>query len=343
MERLAKNLLQNLPAGRRAAGQKWYDYLKRELAPLEDYLKSAVSSDDALIEASCLALLEAGGKRIRPGFAYLAGRLFGADLTDMLPLLAALELIHTGSLVHDDIIDDAKMRRGKPTVSFIHGGAAALYVGDFLIGRALELVSVCKNQRINRSLNRTVLQMCRGELVQARDLFRVEQSLRAYFVRIRCKTALLFAGSCECGALQAGAAEEQIDAMWRFGYRLGMAFQIIDDLLDLLADEKTLGKPAGNDLKQGNLTLPVLFALQDDDGKLAEAIGSIKNGAAGAAEYALGLVRASGGAAKAQATARRFLDAAAAELRFLPQSAELSLLSAVITDFGSRLNSLCAD
>lgn len=325
------------------AGQKWHEKLLREMAPLEDYMVRAVASDDALTEAAAVSLIKAGGKRIRPGFAYLAGRLFGAELTDMLPLLAALELIHTGSLVHDDIIDGAKLRRGRPTTAFVHGDAAALYVGDFLIGRALEQMALCRNQRVNYSINRTVLQMCRGEFRQEGDFFRVEQGLHTYFVRIRCKTALLFAGSCECGAALAGAADEQVDALWRFGYRLGMAFQIIDDLLDLTSDEQTLGKPAGNDLKQGNLTLPVLYALRGANAEpLREAIRAIRDGNLSELPHALELVRASDGVGQAADVARRFLDEAAEDLSVLPKSREKQLLAAAMGDFGGKLKKLKA-
>lgn len=320
------------------AGQKWHERLLKDMAPLEDYMVRAVASDDALTEAAATSLIKAGGKRIRPGFAYLAGRLFGAELTDMLPLLAALELVHTGSLVHDDIIDGAKLRRGRPTTAFVHGGAAALYVGDFLIGRALEQMALCQNERINYSINRTVLQMCRGEFRQERDFFNTEQGLHTYFVRIRCKTALLFAGSCECGAAFAGADEAQVDALWRFGYRLGMAFQIIDDLLDLTADEKTLGKPCGNDLKQGNLTLPVLFALREAEGeRLAAVIRAVQAGADDALPEALAMVRKSGGVREAAQVARRFLDEAAGDLAGLPKSRERELLAAAMADFGGKL------
>lgn len=319
-------------------GQKWHERMKSELEPLEDYLLRAVASDDALMESASQSLIEAGGKRIRPGFAYLSGRLFGAELTDMLPLLAALELIHTASLVHDDIIDRAKLRRGRPTTAFVYGGSAALYVGDYLIGRALEQMALCQNPRINMSINRTVLQMCRGEFRQEGDFFRTEQGMHSYFVRIRCKTALLFAGSFECGAAFAGASEEQVDSLWRFGYRLGMAFQIIDDLLDLTSDEKTLGKPAGNDLKQGNLTLPVLFALREVGGdELAALIIRVKDGDMAAWEQALATVRKSGGVQASVKVARRFLDEAAAELDGLPDSYERRELLAALNDFGARL------
>lgn len=320
------------------AGQRWHERMKAELAPLEDYLLRAVASEDAQMESAARSLIEAGGKRIRPGFAYLSGRLFGAELTDMLPLLAALELIHTASLVHDDIVDGAKLRRGRPTTAFVYGGAAALYVGDFLIGRALEQMALCENPRINLSINRTVLQMCRGEFRQERDFFRPEQGAHSYFVRIRCKTALLFAGSFECGAAFAGADEAQVDSLWRFGYRLGMAFQIIDDLLDLTSDEKTLGKPAGNDLKQGNLTLPVLFALREPCGEeLSVMIQRIADGDATALERALQLVRQSDGVRAAALVARRFLDEAAQELFVLPESRERRELAAALDEFGAKL------
>ncbi len=325
----------------RKAADDWQQWLKQELAPLEDYLRSAVNSDDTLIQSAALSLIEAGGKRLRPALAYLAGRIYGADWEQMLPLLAALELIHTGSLVHDDVIDKASLRRGRPTVSFVHGGAAALYVGDFLIGRSLELVAVYQNPRIDRALNRTVLQMCRGELNQERDFFRLSQGTLAYFYRIRCKTALLFAGSLECGAALAGAAETAVDGCWRLGYNLGLAFQIIDDLLDLLADEQMTGKPAGNDLKQGNLTLPVLLALREPGADhLATAILGIRKDKPGALAEALRLVRESDGGAHAAGVARRLLERAGQECRKLPACREREHLAGALHSFDKQLAQL---
>jgi heptaprenyl diphosphate synthase len=323
---------------------KWHKLIGRELACLESYLVEAINSEDALIQSSALGLIEAGGKRIRPAFAYLSACIWGGSLDELLPLLAALELIHTGSLVHDDIIDKAAMRRGRPTVSFVHGDAAALYVGDYLIGRALELVSVYQNERVDLSLNRTVLQMCVGELRQERDFFRLEQSYRDYFHRIARKTALLFAGSCECGAELAGAGEENVDSMRRFGYNLGMAFQIIDDMLDLAADEEQLGKPTGNDLKQGNLSLPVLYALKESDAadKLTARILSLQAGDMSAVSQALLLVRNSGGLQFAAEIANRYLDRAAAELKFWQDCREKKILADAMEDFRRQTEKLTA-
>lgn len=338
---MAVDITQKVTAKNRAKAAKWQQLVQRELSCLEDYLKNSLNSEDTLIQTAALGLIEAGGKRIRPAFAYLAGRIWGADRDSMLPLLAALELIHTGSLVHDDIIDRATLRRGKPTVSYVHGPAAALYVGDFLIGRALELVSAYQNERVDMSLNLTVLQMCLGELKQEKDFFRLSQTPHDYFGRIRRKTALLFAGSCECGAALAGATDEQVNALWRFGYNLGLAFQIIDDLLDLLADEETIGKPAGNDLRQGNLSLPVILALREAEGEeLAAAIRGIEQGEAEALPRALELVRKSAGIKMAAQTARRFLDKAAVDLQPLPNCREKQALSSAMQDFIAEIDRL---
>lgn len=327
-----KKLLKNLEKNRlqKAMGQ--------ELAFLEDYLRGCISSEDALIQKSALGLIEAGGKRLRPALSYLAARLWGAKKEDLLPLLAALELIHTGSLVHDDIIDKAALRRGRPTVSFLHGEQAALYVGDYLIGRAMELVAVYRSEPVYLSLNRTILQMCRGELKQERDFFRLEQGYLDYLTRIRCKTALLFAGSCECGALLAGAVEARVAALKRWGYNIGMAFQMIDDLLDLTAAAEKLGKPTGNDLRQGNLSWAVLYALRSEAGaRLSELIRQLAKGHDEALPEALALVRDSGGLAAAAELAGRYLDKANIELPKLPDCRELRILADLTADFRIQL------
>lgn len=347
MSKLINKKMSKSVAGRgklRKLEQKWQTVIKEELAYLEDYLRESITSDDTMLQTAALSLIEAGGKRLRPALAYLSARLWGAELDDLLPLLAALELIHTGSLVHDDIIDNARLRRGKPTVSYVHGNAAALYVGDYLIGRALELVAVYQNERLNLSLNRTVLQMCLGELRQDKDFFRQDQSYWDYFRRIRCKTALLFAGSCECGALLANADKRGVDSLWRWGYNLGMAFQIIDDLLDLAADEAELGKPTGNDLQQGNLSLAVLFALRQRENpdlqELPNLIERLKHKDLQALPGAMELVRQSGGLAFAGSVAASFLHKCQQDQRLWPSSREKTILGEVLGGFQRHIDCL---
>lgn len=324
---------------------KWRRIVKQELGCLQGYLRESITSEDTLLQNAALGLIDAGGKRLRPALAYLAARLWKARVEDLLPLLAALELIHTGSLVHDDIIDEASLRRGQPTVSCVYGDASALYVGDYLIGRAMELIAVYQEERLDLSLNRTVLQMCLGELRQERDFFRQEQCYRDYFNRIRRKTALLFAGSCECGAILAKAPDGDVDSLWRWGYNLGMSFQIIDDMLDLVADEKTLGKPTGNDLRQGNLSLAVLYALRQKDGAaavLAQYIEALRQGDEAVLPRALELVRQSGGLCFAAETANRFLQNCEREQCRWPDTAGYirQALDEVIQEFRLQMQGL---
>lgn len=327
---------------------KWRRIVKQELGCLEGYLREVITSEDVVLKNAALGLIEAGGKRLRPALAYLAARLWEARVEDLLPLLAALELIHTGSLVHDDIIDEAKLRRGQPTVNHVYGDSAALYVGDYLIGRAMELIAVCQDERLDLSLNRTILQMCLGELKQERDFFRQEQSYRDYFNRIRRKTALLFAGSCECGAILAKAPTAGVDSLWRWGYNLGLAFQIIDDMLDLTADEKTLGKPTGNDLRQGNLSLAVLYAIRQGDEAaacLAENINALQKGNETVLPQALTLVRQSGGLRFAAQTANRFLQNCEREQKNWPNPAGYirQALAEVLQEFREQMQKLAGD
>lgn len=330
--------------------RKWHEVIRGELGCFEDYLLETVTTDDAMLAGAARGLIAAGGKRIRPAFAWMAAQFVGGSreqkLEELMPLLAALELVHTASLVHDDIIDRASMRRGKPTVNFVHGDAAALYVGDYLIGRALELVAQYHNKRVNTSLNHTIWQMCIGELRQGNDFFRLAQTYRDYFYRIRRKTALLFAGSCECGAELAGLTDDAIDTLWRFGYDLGMAFQIIDDMLDLCAGEDELGKPAANDLRQGNLSLAVLYVLREtpDAGRMAECVRVLQNGAPeerdAALAEALMLVRRAGGLGFAAAMAEKFLLRAESELMKLPDIRERAMLLDIMQEFHGQAQKL---
>lgn len=364
----------NNPAIKKVLHRKWHEVIRGELGCFEDYLLDSVMADDSFAAVAAQGLISAGGKRIRPAFAWMAA-CFGEGerrekLERLMPLLAALELVHTASLVHDDIIDRANVRRGKPTVNFVHGDAAALYVGDYLIGRALELVAPYQNRRVNDSINHTVWQMCVGELRQGADFFRLEQGYRDYFYRIRRKTALLFAGSCECGAEVAGLDREKIDTLWRFGYDLGMAFQIIDDMLDLCGDQDELGKPAANDLRQGNLSLAVLYVLRGGASENTEKMLSAEKNAAELAdcirilqgnlseenaadnnaekselkEAALGralmLVRLGGGLRFAAEVAEKFLLRAEGELYSLPDIRERALLLDVMREFHGQAQRL---
>ena len=237
--------------------------MKSDIEIIEKELEKALNSSSHLLNDASLHLLQAGGKRIRPVFVLLSAKFGDYDIEQMKNIAVPLELIHMASLVHDDVIDDSNMRRGRRTVKSQWNNRVAMYTGDFIFARALEYVTVIKNPRAHQILARTMVEICNGEVIQIEDKFRIDQNIKDYFRRIKRKTALLIESSCELGAVVSGVDEKNIRHLKRYGYFVGMSFQIIDDILDFTATDKDLGKPAGSDLLQGNITLPILL-MKDD-------------------------------------------------------------------------------
>jgi len=307
-----------------------YASLKPELDRIEEELERSIRSDLPLLSETSLHLLQAGGKRIRPVFVLLAGRFGKRDPEKIIRVAVALELIHMASLVHDDVIDDANIRRGRLTVRSRWDNRIAMYTGDYIYAKALTVIGSLEQPRIHQVLSGAMVQMCIGEIEQIRDFFNTGQSIRRYLRRIRRKTALLIAVSCLLGALAAEAPPAAAAALYRYGYNAGMAFQITDDLLDLLGSEAVTGKPPGSDLRQGNLTLPVLYALQESgirEPLLAE-IGRIKE-SGGDVAAAIRLVRQSSGIRRAEALADRYVDKALTALKRLPEGPAREQLSEI--------------
>jgi heptaprenyl diphosphate synthase len=240
---------------------KIYIKLKKDLAYLEEQLEATIRSDHLLMDQTSSHQLKAGGKRIRPVFVLLSGQFGNYDLERIKKVAVPLELIHMATLVHDDVIDDAQIRRGQPTVKAKWDNRIAMYTGDYIFSKSLQMVSTFQNPKAHRILSKAITEMCLGELDQLHDFYRWDQTFRDYLRRIKRKTALLIAVSCELGALAANVSPERASHLYRYGYFVGMAFQIVDDILDIIGTEKQLGKPAGSDLRQGNITLPVLYAM----------------------------------------------------------------------------------
>ena len=243
-----------------------YGFLRKDLQEVEDNLAKMVDAEHPILREASLQLLRAGGKRIRPVFVLLSAH-FG-DYTkykeEVKAVAVALELIHMATLVHDDVVDDAELRRGKPTIKHTYGNRVAMYTGDYILARALELITVVEDPNIHRSLSKTLVQVVEGEIDQIEDKFNLEQNLRDYLRRIKRKTALLIATSCKLGAIAARTTPKEANQLYRYGYNVGMSFQIIDDILDFTSSPEELGKPTGSDLLQGNITLPVLYAMEDE-------------------------------------------------------------------------------
>lgn len=237
-----------------------YFQLKADIDEIEKQLDDTIRSQEHLLEETSSHILKAGGKRIRPIFVLLSGKFGHYDLSRLIKVAVPLEMIHMATLVHDDVIDDADKRRGISTVKSKWDNKLAMYTGDFLFSKALSFLTDLKEPRLHQVLSRAIMEMCIGEIEQVRDIHQWDVGLRPYLRRIKRKTALLISVSCELGAIAGKADPQTVYALRRYGYDVGMAFQITDDILDFTSTEKKLGKPAGSDMKQGNITLPALYA-----------------------------------------------------------------------------------
>lgn len=264
-----------------------------------------------------LHTLQAGGKRIRPVFVLLAGKFGQYDINVMKNVAVALELIHMASLVHDDVIDDADLRRGQPTVKAKWDNKTAMYTGDFIFALSLELMSDIKKYLAHKILANTIVEVTVGEIQQIKDKYRFDQNLRDYLRRIKRKTALLISASCQLGAIAAEVEESVHKKLYLFGYYVGMAFQITDDILDFTSSEEELGKPAGSDLLQGNITAPALYAMEDE-GIRSEIEKVHVDMEPVQIQKIISLIKNSGAIEKSIALSDMYLDKALAVLEDLP-------------------------
>lgn len=239
-----------------------YGPVQPDLQRVEATLGALKETDFPALAQMLSHVLAGEGKRMRPALALLAGHYAHYDLEQLVPLAASVELLHTATLVHDDVIDVATTRRGRATANSIYANAASVMLGDFMFAHAADLVARTGNVRVIRLFSRTLMQMATGELDQDVSAFDWSRGVRDYFRRIAGKTASLLATACEGGAIISGAPEPWIQALRDYGQNLGMAFQIVDDVLDFTGDEATMGKPVGSDLMQGTLTLPSLLVIE---------------------------------------------------------------------------------
>ncbi|HNS01499.1 MAG TPA: polyprenyl synthetase family protein [Anaerolineae bacterium] len=208
-------------------------------------------------------LLASGGKRLRPALALLVSRLYPqAELERVISLAAAVEMLHSATLVHDDVIDGSLLRRGQATLNASWSQGATILAGDFVFARAAFFAAETDNIRVMKIFSQTLMTIVEGELRQLYALRHWSQPRDAYYQRIYGKTAALFAAATEAAAVLGHAPEEQIDLLRDYGYNVGMAFQIMDDILDFVGDPGKVGKPVGGDLRQGAVTLPVFHYLQ---------------------------------------------------------------------------------
>jgi geranylgeranyl pyrophosphate synthase len=236
-----------------------YAPINEDLARVDEALRSVSQVDFSWLAQLLKQSLGQGGKRIRPALTLLSGRFYNYQFKFLLHMAAAIELMHTATLIHDDAIDKSEMRRGRPTIYRLWGVDPAVLLGDYLFAKAGVEVSDTKSLRCIKIFSLTLMTISRGELNQSINAFNINQKREDYFQRIFGKTASLFSLATESGGILSQAPENSIEKLKGYGRDLGIAFQIVDDILDFVGTEEELGKPAGSDLSQGTLTLPAIL------------------------------------------------------------------------------------
>jgi len=239
---------------------------------IEEFIRTHFVADNPLVTEAVRRMIAAGGKRIRPRLALLCAEAVGAAPTEHLELAAYMELIHVATLIHDDVVDRADMRRGVNATAIDYGNRISVLAGDYLFAWIFRNVTARYAAPIPHILSATLAEICAGEVLQLRALANVDLDLSDYLEIVVKKTASLFAASAECGAIVGGASAAQRDALRTFGRDYGIAFQMKDDLLDMTADAGSLGKPVGNDLREHKVTIPLLFALRGGDSEFRDAV-----------------------------------------------------------------------
>ena len=262
-----------------------------------------------------------GGKRLRPALVILTGQIFAFSIEPFYSLAAAVDMLHTATLIHDDLLDEAPLRRGRKTLHTVWPAGATVLAGDYLLGRATSLIAELEHPRIFKVFGEILCTLCAGEIrrmVVTRGEHRCQED---YYRSIEAKTASLCAAATEMAGILAGAEELQITALRRFGRELGMAFQIVDDVLDFIGDEAQLGKPAGSDLRQGLITLPILCYLErvEDDAPVHAVLSGQRDEAH--VRAAIGAVCSSGAIEAALAEARAYARRSQEALTTLPDNA----------------------
>jgi len=255
---------------------KIYKPIQQDLAKVEDMMKSVSQADLSwlpkqlaygLRDSGKLAelltySLKGGGKRIRPALTLLSGKSYNYDLDYLLPMATAVEIMHTATLVHDDAIDNSPVRRGRSTINKVWDDDKAILLGDYLFAKAGELTATTQNLQVIKLLAQTLMTITSGELAQSFSAFNLEQTRQQYLHRIISKTASLFSLATESGAILSQAPRKSVKVLKEYGHNLGIAFQIVDDIMDFIGTEEEMGKPVGSDLAQGTLTLPAMLLLE---------------------------------------------------------------------------------
>tara|TARA_Y100001968_G_scaffold302792_1_gene316406 strand:+ start:195 stop:1166 length:972 start_codon:yes stop_codon:yes gene_type:complete len=309
-----------------------------DLEALLSDLRSLIGAEHPILQAAAEHLFSAGGKRLRPGIVLLLSRALAKDgeLSPRHRRLAEItEMIHTASLVHDDVVDEASTRRGVETVHNRFSHRIAVLAGDFLFAQASWHLANLDELAVVKLLSRVIMDLANGEIKQGIYRYDSAQSFSCYLDKSYCKTASLIANSCQAAGVLSDQTEENLKLLHLFGRQLGLAFQVVDDILDFTGDEKQLGKPAATDLASGYLTAPALYALEENP-SLSPLIQRQFSGQGDLVE-ALNIVRASDAIQRSRILAEKFAVESKEAIKWLPDSPSARALRALPDFVLSRL------
>jgi all-trans-nonaprenyl-diphosphate synthase len=312
--------------------------VESDLEDLLSDLRNLIGAGHPILQAAAEHLFSAGGKRLRPGIVLLLSRALdpaGALGSRHRRLAEITEMIHTASLVHDDVVDEADTRRGVATVHSRFNSRVAVLAGDFLFAQASWHLANLDNLEVVKLLSRVIMDLAEGEVRQGLFRYDTGQSLETYLEKSYCKTASLMANSARAAGVLSGLPEPQLDLLYQFGRQLGLAFQVVDDILDFTGDDVQLGKPAASDLVSGTLTAPVLYAMEQQP--LLAVLIEREFSELEDLPQALALVRQSNGIQRSRQLAEGFARQAGECLAFLPLSESRKALLALPDFVLSRL------
>jgi len=284
-------------------------------------IRARLSSDVVLVNQVAEHIVGGGGKRFRPLLHLVAARAAGYRGRDHVALAAVIEFIHTATLLHDDVVDESDLRRGRKTANAVWGNAASVLVGDFLYSRSFQMMVELDRMRVMRILADTTNRIAEGEVLQLLNIGNPDTDEKAYLAVIERKTAVLFAAATRLGAVLAGLASETEEALGKYGLDLGFAFQIADDVLDYVSDAGTLGKNVGDDLAEGKPTLPLIYAIERSaPAEAAKLKHAITDGGRDALADVLAAIEATGALDRSRERAHAYARSAREALNALPRS-----------------------
>jgi len=309
------------PASSAGSNDSLDTVLTADRAELDRVLHQALDSDVVLIRQVAQYIVESGGKRLRPALVVIAARACGYVGRDHYTLAAVVEMIHTATLLHDDVVDESKLRRGIATANATFGNAASVLVGDFLYSRAFQLMVGVGSMRVLDILSNATNVIAEGEVMQLMNSGDPALDEATYFDVIRRKTAKLFEAAAELGATLGGAAPETVQSLARYGMHLGTAFQLVDDVLDYSGELSAIGKNLGDDLAEGKMTLPLIRAIATGDAATASLLrDAITHGRLAEFQPVLDALKRTGALDYARECAARESEAAASCVAGLPDS-----------------------